>query len=96
MANEKTIPKFKIFDKYSITDIQVKDPGLKPVISLEPRLILKSQGRNFGRFMQTKVNIVERLMNRLGVAGHRGKKHKVQKKDTGKYSKNMKIMWILK
>ena len=26
---------------------------------------------------QIKVNIVERLMNRLAVAGHRGKKHKI-------------------
>src|SRR5271157_41031 len=90
---EKNIPQFKIFDKYDLKDIQVKDPGLKPIISLEPKLILKSQGANFQRFMQTKVNIVERLMNRLTVAGHRGKKHKIQKgTSTGKYSKYMKII----
>ncbi len=90
---QRNIPQFKIFDKYDLNGLQVKDPGLKPVISLEPRLILKSQGANFQRFMQTKVNIVERLMNRLAVAGHRGKKHKIQKgRSTGKYSKNMKII----
>lgn len=90
---QKNIPQFKIFDKYDMTGLSVKDPGLRPIISLEPRLILKSQGANFQRFMQTKVNIVERLMNRLGVAGHRGKKHKIQKgRSTGKYSKNMKII----
>jgi small subunit ribosomal protein S7 len=93
MAAQKNIPQFKIFDKYDMTNLSVKDPGLRPIISLEPRLILKSQGANFQRFMQTKVNIVERLMNRLGVAGHRGKKHKIQKgRSTGKYSKNMKII----
>jgi small subunit ribosomal protein S7 len=90
---EKTIPQFKIFDKYELNNIHVKDPGLKQVISLEPKLILKSQGRNFQKFFQTKVNIVERLMNRLTVAGHRGKKHKIQKgRSTGKYSKYMKII----
>lgn len=90
---QKNIPQFKIFDKYDMTGLSIKDPGLRPIISLEPRLILKSQGANFQRFMQTKVNIVERLMNRLGVAGHRGKKHKIQKgRSTGKYSKNMNII----
>ena len=56
-------------------------------------MILKSQGRNVQKLGQIKVNIVERLMNRVAVAGHRGKKHKLQKgKATGKYSKNMKIV----
>jgi small subunit ribosomal protein S7 len=42
---------------------------------------------------QTKVNIIERLMNKMAVAGHRGKKHKLQKgKATGKYDKNMGIL----
>jgi len=82
---------FKIFDKYDITGVSVKDPGLKSVISLQPRLILKTQGKGVQRFSQTKVNIVERLMNRLAVAGHRGKKHRIIfGHSTGKYSKNMK------
>lgn len=93
MATQKIIPQFKIFDKYDLSGIEVKDPGLKQVISLEPRLILKTQGRNVQKFGQIKVNIVERLMNRLAVAGHRGKKHKIQKgRSTGKYTKNMNII----
>ena len=84
---------FKIFDKYDISGIQVKDIGLKPIINLEPKLVLKSYGRNVSKFGQTKVNIVERLMNRLATAGHRGKKHKIEKgRATGKYTKNMKIV----
>lgn len=90
---EKILPQFKIFDRYDLSGVEVKDPGLKQVISLEPKLILKSQGRNVQKFGQIKVNIVERLMNRLAVAGHRGKKHKIQKGHaTGKYSKNMKAV----
>lgn len=87
------LPQFKIFDLYDLSEIKVVDEGLKSVINLEPKLILKSQGRNVQRFGQAKVNIVERLMNKIAVAGHRGKKHKVQKgRATGKYSKNMKIV----
>jgi small subunit ribosomal protein S7 len=83
---------FKIFDLYDISEIEVKDPGLKSVINLEPKLILQSHGRNVQKLGQTKVNIVERLINRIAVAGHRGKKHRIAKGlATGKYSKNMKI-----
>ena len=84
---------FKIFDIYDISEIKVNEPGLKSAINLEPKLILKSQGRNVSKLGQTKVNIVERLMNKLAVAGHRGKKHKIEKGIvTGKYTKNMKIV----
>lgn len=90
---EKTLPQFKIFDLYDISEIKVEDPGLKSVINLEPKLILKSQGRTVQKFGQTKVNIVERLMNKLSVAGHRGKKHRIiLGRSTGKYSKNMKTI----
>jgi len=78
---------------YDISEIKVEDEGLRSVINLQPKLILKSQGRNVQKFGQTKTNIVERLMNKLSVAGHRGKKHKIiLGRSTGKYSKNMKIV----
>ena len=84
---------FKIFDKYDISGIEIQDLGLKSVINLKPKLILKNQGRNVVKFGQTKVNIVERLMNKLAVGGHRGKKHKLEKGNaTGKYTKNMNII----
>ena len=90
---EKQIQEFKIFDLYDISGIVVKDPALKAVINLTPKLIVKSHGRNAQKFGSVKVNIVERLMNRIGVSGHRGKKHKIGKGNaTGKYSKNMKIV----
>lgn len=93
MSEQKKIPQFKIFDLYELSEVKVEDPGLNNVINLEPKLLLKSHGRNFQKFGQTKVNIVERLMNRLSVPGHRGKKHKIiLGKSTGKYSRNMKII----
>ncbi|MBU2615680.1 MAG: 30S ribosomal protein S7, partial [Nanoarchaeota archaeon] len=52
-----------------------------------------SHGRNVQKFGQAKVNVVERLINKLAVAGHRGKKHRIILSDsTGKYSKNAKIV----
>jgi len=86
----ETIQNFKIFDLYDLSEVHVEDPGLKAVINLQPKLVLKSYGRNVQKMGQTKVNIVERLMNKLAVAGHRGKKHKIiLGKSTGKYTKNM-------
>lgn len=94
MADDDKKPiEFKIFDMYDVSEIRIEDPGLKDVINLQPKLIVKSQGRNVVKHGQTKINIVERLMNRLAVAGHRGKKHKIiLGTNTGKYSKNMGIV----
>jgi small subunit ribosomal protein S7 len=84
---------FKIFDLWDISEVEVKDPGLKRTINLEPKLALKSHGRNVVKFGQVRVNVVERLMNKLALAGHRGKKHKIELgHSTGKYSKNMRIV----
>jgi small subunit ribosomal protein S7 len=92
MSEEKIIFKFKIFDLYN-TEVEISDVGLKNVINLEPKLALKNHGRNFQKFGQTKVNIVERLINKIAVAGHRGKKHRIiLGHSTGKYSKNAKII----
>lgn len=80
---------FKIFDLWDISEIEVKDLGLKGAINLEPKLVLKSQGRNVVKFGQGKVNIVERLINKIQTGGHRGKKHKIEiGHTTGKFTKN--------
>ncbi len=83
---------FKIFDLYD-TEVEIKDLGLRNIINLQPKLILKTQGRNVQKFGQTKINIVERLVNKISVCGHRGKKHRIEKgSSSGKYSKNLKIV----
>ncbi|MFH1325243.1 MAG: 30S ribosomal protein S7 [archaeon] len=90
---QKQIQIFKAFDLYDLSGIEIKDKGLKSAINLEPKLVLQSHGRNVQRFVQSKINIIERLMNKFSVAGHRGRKHKLMMGHaSGKYSKNMKII----
>ncbi|MBS3076219.1 30S ribosomal protein S7, partial [Candidatus Pacearchaeota archaeon] len=75
MTEQKAPIAFKIFDLYDLSEIVISDEGLKSAINLQPKLILKSQGRFVQKMGQAKVNVVERLMNKIAVAGHRGKKH---------------------
>jgi len=93
MTEQKLISNFKVFDLYDISEIKVSDVGLQSTINLEPKLVLKNQGRFAQKFGQTKINIIERLANKISNAGHRGKKHKIEIGHvTGKYTKNMKIV----
>lgn len=67
---------FKIFDRWAVEDIKVAEPGLRDVISIAPKLALRSGGRYAGeKFHRSKISIVERLANKLMVPGHKGKKH---------------------
>jgi len=84
---------FLLFDKYDTVGIEPKDPALKPYVSLNPKLLLKSQGRRKDKFAMTKVNVVERLANRLAVPGHSGRKHRIITSwSSGKYNRNMKTI----
>lgn len=84
---------FKIFDLYETKNIEINDLGLRGVINLNPKLVLKNQGRNAQKFGQAKVNIVERLISRVGVVGHRGKKHRIILGNSpSKQLKNSKII----
>lgn len=79
-----------LFDMYDVSQVSIKDPALKFAINISPKLVLKSYGRNTEKFSALKVNIIERLANRVGVPGHVGKKHKIITNwATGKYNKNM-------
>jgi small subunit ribosomal protein S7 len=83
----------KVFDLWSVDGIEVQEPGLKRVINLDGKLLLKSHGRNVEEFGKTKVNVIERLINLLQVPGSRAKKHKIITRwNTGKYSKNATIV----
>ncbi len=66
----------KLFNRWSFQGIEVKDPGLKPYINLQPIVIPKTGGKYSKRqFYKSKMNIVERLVNKLMVPGHKSKKH---------------------
>jgi small subunit ribosomal protein S7 len=83
----------KLFDMFDVSNIEIKDPALRPYINLEPKLLLKSQGRNLNRFGKAKVGLLERLANRIATPGHVGKKHRIITSwASGKYNKNMTIV----
>jgi len=68
-----------LFRKWDISNIEVKDPGLKNVISLKKGIMPLSFGRSaLKRFNKSEVNITERLINKLS---HFGKKYA---KNTGR------------
>jgi small subunit ribosomal protein S7 len=83
----------KLFDLWDISEVKVDDQGLKRVINLQPKLLLKSHGRIKYDAAKAKVNVVERFINLLQVPGSRGKKHRIITSwITGKHGKCTKIV----
>jgi small subunit ribosomal protein S7 len=90
---KREIGEFNLFGLYDVSGIKVEDPGMRRYINLEPKLLVKSHGRNREKFGKAKVNLIEEFANLVAVPGHRGKKHKIQTNwKSGKYSQNMKIV----
>ncbi|MDA3855972.1 MAG: 30S ribosomal protein S7 [Candidatus Woesearchaeota archaeon] len=83
----------KLYDKWSFDGVVVVDAGLVDYINVKPIIVPRTNGYYHNTpFYKTKVNIVERLMNRLQVTGHKGKKHKFSTgHNTGK-AKNISNM----
>lgn len=68
----------KLFNKWETGDIKVEDLGLKAYINLTPIIVPKTSGRNAkSQFAKSRNHIVERLIAKVMVPGHRGKKHKI-------------------
>lgn len=66
----------KVFNKWSTDGIVVSDLGLKEYISVSPVIVPKTGARYAKfRFHKSKVSIVERLINKLMVPGHKSGKH---------------------
>ena len=84
----------KVFNRWGTSDIEVTDPGLKDYITLEPKIVPRTGARYAGnRFHKSKVFIVERLMNKIMIPGHKSKKHfKSSNHITGKASKAYNIV----
>ncbi len=71
------VEEIKLFNRWSF-EVIVEDMGLKNYINVDPILIPRTNGYYHNTpFYKTKVNIVERFMNRLQVCGHKGKKHRI-------------------
>ncbi len=71
----------KIFDKWDISEVEIKDLGLEQHISLQPVSALHTGGRHAKQqFEESKVCIVELLINKLMRSEHNtGKKQKTYK-----------------
>ena len=84
----------KIFDMWETEGIKIQDPGLQSYINLKPLLVPRTGSRNAKtRFHNSQTNIVERLINRLMIVGHRGKHHKITSgRNTGKATKLYKLV----
>ena len=68
----------KLFGLWDTSKVEVTDIGLKRYINLNPILVPKTGGRNVKiRFHKSKNPIVERLINKLMIPGHKGKKHRL-------------------
>src|SRR3989338_293209 len=64
------------FNRWGTEGIKVDDPGLKPYITITPRIVPKTGARYAGnRFHKSKIFIVERLINKIMIPGHKSKKH---------------------
>lgn len=83
----------KIFGLWDVSEVSVQDPGLKRVVNLDDKLLLKSHGRIKYDQAKTKINVIERLINLLQVPGSRGKKHRIiMNWITGKQQKTTMIV----
>jgi small subunit ribosomal protein S7 len=84
----------KAFNKWDVGSIKVEDLGLQNYINLEPRVVPKTGARYAkNRFHKSKIFIVERLINKMMVPGHKGKKHfKSSHYLTGKANKAYNIV----
>ena len=66
----------KIFNKWDVSGLTVNDPGLRNYINIAPSLFPKSSGRlSKQQFYKSKMSIVERLITKMMVPGHKSRKH---------------------
>ncbi|MGV8151333.1 MAG: 30S ribosomal protein S7 [Candidatus Woesearchaeota archaeon] len=82
------------FGKWDCSHIKVDDPGVAPYIVTTPTIVIKTGARYAGqRFYKSKIFIVERLINKMMIPGHRAKKHKItSRQSTGKALTNYKVV----
>ena len=66
----------KLFGRWDCSAIAVADPGVRPYICLDSVSVPVGFGRHASeRFYKSKYHIVERLISKIMVTGHKGKKH---------------------
>lgn len=76
----------KAFNRWGVDGIKVEDAGLQQYITLNPKIVPKTGARYAGnKFHKSRTFIVERLINKIMIPGHKSKKHfKTSYHTTGK------------
>src|SRR3989344_5609085 len=84
----------RIFNRWGMEGIKVDDMGLQKYITLTPRIVPKTGARYAkNRFHKSRIFIVERLINKVMIPGHKGKKHfKTSNHITGKANRAYEIV----
>ena len=84
----------KLFNRWDVEGIKVEEPGLKRYITLAPIIVPKTGAKYVGnRFHKSSINVVERLINKVMVTGHKSKKHFITSgQHTGKKADAIKIV----
>lgn len=84
----------QLFNTWSSEGITIQDEGLKAYITISDIVVPKTGARYAGnRFHKSKIHIVERLVNKLMIAGHRSKKHTISSgHQTGKAQQVLRIV----
>ncbi|WP_048165908.1 30S ribosomal protein S7 [Palaeococcus pacificus] len=90
----------KVFGRWSVEDVEVSDPSLKPYITLKPVLLPHSHGRHAKKaFGKANVHIVERLINKLmrsGASSHKVGGHFMRREHRSVMSKKIKVYAVVK
>jgi len=87
----------KLFNKYDLSEVKIEDPSIGPYINIEAVVLPHSHGRQaHAQFGKRRVNIVERLVNKLmrGGTGEKmgGKVIRTHGRLQGKKARAMEIV----
>jgi len=95
------VPKdLKVFGRWSVEEVVVEDPSLRPYINLEPRILPHSHGRYAKKqFGKTNIHVVERLINKVmrsGASSYKIGGHFMRREHRSLMSKKMKAYEVVK
>ena len=83
----------KLFSRWEASGIKVLDPGLQKYINFRESYLPRSSGRSITTLTRGNRHLVDRLITKLMVPGHKGKKHTLTSYHaTGKYNTCYKIV----
>ncbi len=92
-AKIQTEDELLTFGRWDAEEAEIEDDGLVRYLNMENIMAPRSKGRHTERqFYKADVPVIERLLNHLYVAGHRGNKHYIT---SGKNAGKSQKLWNL-